>query len=144
MEVKKKIIKKKLGWGGNTLRQHYYSVVAFTTDKLILEGLKVNIKNLNDYLNSLTLKEINQLINTLEKEYKEAMDLVFDEEDQVFSINLTASSLDESMKMDLDSYILSKMPWIYLYGELSYFEGYDAADYEKAVRKHILENRVLK
>ena len=42
-------------------KQHYV-VAAQTTDILLLEGLKNNRESVKEYLNSLTLKDINQLV----------------------------------------------------------------------------------
>ena len=110
-----------------------------STEKL-LEDLKANKQNLDQYLCSLTLEEIKKLVNILEAEYNEATELAFRPE---FSVNIMASSLDESIKMDLESYIIGKMPWIYLYGQLPFFKNYDTPYYVEALGKYILEKYVL-
>ena len=43
-------------------RKQHCVVAAQTTDTSLLEGLKNNRESVKDYLNGLTLKDINQLV----------------------------------------------------------------------------------
>ena len=47
-------------------------------------------------------------------------------------------SYEESIKVGVEFRIKRSAPWVYLYGELPYFQGSDSHDYEEALYDYIL------
>ena len=116
-------------------RKQHYVVAAQTTDTLLLEGLKNNRESVKDYLNSLTLKDINQLVVILWREYEEALEWVYGDQVELFP---GCESYEESIKVGVGFHIRQSVPWVYLYGELPDFQGSTSHDYEEALYDYIL------
>ena len=121
-------------------KQHYV-VAAQTTDTSLLEGLKNNKESVKDYLNSLTLKDVNQLVVILWREYEEALEWVY--WDQVGPLP-GCESYEESIKVGVGFRIKQSVPWVYLYGELPYFQGSTPHDYEEALYDYVLRNYIAR
>lgn len=131
-----------LFWGMVThSRKQHYVVAVQTTDTSLLEGLKNSKESVKDYLNGLTLKDINQLVVILWKEYEEALEWVYDDQVELWH---GCESYEESIKVGVEFHIKQTMPWVYLYGELPYFRGSCSHDYEEALYDYILFKHIAR